>query len=58
MYLSRKAPLPRMRAYRDELASLYLGALRRHNYRDAQRIFDLRRRVTRWVLNYEEWHVE
>jgi hypothetical protein len=47
-----------MRAYRDELADLYLGALRRRDYRDARRLFDLRRRVTRWVLNYEEWHVD
>ena len=58
MYLSRKASLPRMRAYRDELARLYMGALRRHDYRDARRLFGLRRRVTRWVLSYEEWHVD
>jgi hypothetical protein len=58
LYLTRKSALPRMRAYRDELADLYLGALRRRDYRDARRLFDLRRRVTRWVLNYEEWHVD
>lgn len=58
MYLTRKADLPRMRAYRRELADLYVGALRRRNYRDARRIFGLRRRVSRWIFEYEEWHVD
>ena len=47
-----------MRAYKDELAALYMGALRRRNYRDARRLFHLRNRVKRWILQYEEWHVD
>jgi hypothetical protein len=58
MYLTRKSELPRMRAYKSELADLYMGALRRRNYRDAQRLFELRRRVKRWIMEYEEWHVD
>jgi hypothetical protein len=58
MYLTRKSDLPRMRAYKNELADLYMGALRRRNYRDARRLFDLRRRVKRWIMEYEEWHVD
>jgi hypothetical protein len=58
MYLTRKAELPRMQAYRAELADLYMGALRRHNWSDARKLYDRRRQVTRWILEYEEWHVD
>ncbi len=47
-----------MRAYKNELADLYMGALRRRNYRDAKKLYDRRRQITRWILVYEEWHLD
>jgi len=58
VYLTRKSELPRMRAYKNELADLYVGALRRRNYRDAKKLYDRRRQITRWILVYEEWHLD
>lgn len=55
MYTGTKAPLARLRAYQRELANLYLEALRRRDLDEAQRLFDLRRRVRRTILIREEW---
>jgi hypothetical protein len=58
VYLSRRRPLARLRAYRDELGSLYVLALRRRDLARARRIFDLRRRVHRAILLCEEFLTE
>ncbi len=55
MYTAQKNPLARLRAYQGELTGLYQEALRRHDRREARRLFDLRRRVRRAILIREEW---
>lgn len=55
MYTAQKSPLARLRAYHAELTGLYQEALRRHDQREARRLYDLRRRVRRAILIREEW---
>jgi hypothetical protein len=55
MYTARSSGLGKLRAYHHALSGEYGRSLRRHDYRRAQAIFDLRRRVHRAILLREEW---
>jgi len=55
VYLSRRRPLARLRAYRRELGQLYAVALRRRDHTRARQLFELRRRVHRAILLGEEF---
>jgi hypothetical protein len=55
MYTGRSTPLARLRAYHRELSDIYVRELRRHAYRAARNVFELRRRVRRAILLREEW---
>ncbi len=55
MYTVQRTPLAKLRAYQGELTSLYQAALRRHDQREARRLYELRRRVRRAMLIRQEW---
>jgi hypothetical protein len=58
VYLSRRRPLARLRAYRHELGQRYVVAVRRRDLPQARQLFDLRRRVHRAILLCEEFLTE
>ena len=58
MYTAVKSDVARLRAYRDELTTLYADALRHRDAARARQLADRRRQVQRAILLHEEWHVE
>ncbi len=58
MYTARKSEIAKLRAYRKELEELYAGALAHHDRHRARALYELRRKVLRAILVYEEWHPE
>ncbi len=55
MYTTQRTPLAKLRTYHDELTGLYQEALRRHDQREARRLYELRWRVRRAMLIRQEW---
>ncbi len=56
MYTTKKSEIARLRAYRAELEERYVGELLRRDDERARALRDLRRRVVRAILLYEEFH--
>ncbi len=56
MYTTKTSEIAKLRAYRSELDGLYAAALARRDLARARALHDLRRRVRRAVLLYEEFH--
>lgn len=58
MYTTEKSEIAKLRAYRRELDERYGAALLRRDWTAAYRIRDVRQRVIRAILLYQEWHAD
>ncbi|MHB1004893.1 MAG: hypothetical protein ACYC3S_04530 [Chloroflexota bacterium] len=58
MYTTEKSEIAKLRAYRRELSERYGAALLRRDWAAAYGIREVRRKVNRAVLLYEEWHAD
>jgi hypothetical protein len=56
MYTTRKTEIAKLRAYKRELDGLYSAAADRHDLPRARALHELRSRVSRAILLYEEWN--